>query len=101
MAGALPPATPDWFFRRVDKTLERIAFARQVLEICEPAYADPRKAGRPCIDPEVHLKMMTVGFFEDLPSARAIASRCAYSLCIRGYLEHLHVEATPDQSSMR
>ena len=69
MAGEWPPATPDGFYRRVNKTLESIGFASQVWDICEPAYADPSKGGRPGIDPVVSLKMLTVGFFEDLPNS--------------------------------
>jgi transposase len=100
MAGQLPAATPDAFYRRVNRTLEKMEFARQVWAICEPAYADPSRGGRPGIDPVVYLKMLTVGFFEDLPSERAIASRCAESLSIRGYLGYSLTEATPDHSSL-
>jgi transposase len=100
MAGELPAATPDAFYRRVNATLEKIGFAQQVWAICEPAYADASRGGRPGIDPVVYLKMLTVGFFEDLPSERAIASRCADSLSIRGYLGYSLTEATPDHSSL-
>lgn len=100
MAGELPPATPDSFYRRVNATLEKIGFAKKVWAICEPAYADASRGGRPGIDPVVYLKMLTVGFFEDLPSERAIASRCADSLSIRGYLGYSLMEPTPDHSSL-
>lgn len=100
MAGQLPAATPDAFYRRVNRTLEKMEFAGQVWAICEPAYADPSLGGRPGIDPVVYLKMLTVGFFEDLPSERSIASRCADSLSIRGYLGYSLTEATPDHSSL-
>ena len=100
MAGELPAATPDGFYRRVNATLEKIGFAPKVWTICEPAYADPSRGGRPGIDPVIYLKMLTVGFFEDLPSERAIASRCADSLSIRGYLGYSLTEATPDHSSL-
>lgn len=40
------------------------------------------------------------GIFEDLPSGRAIASRCADSLSIRGCLGCTLTEATPDHSSL-
>ena len=100
MAGALPPATPDQFYRRIDRTLERMGFAQEVWTICEPAYADPSRGGRPGIDPVVYLKMLMVGFFENLPSERAIASRCADSLSIRGFLHYSLTEATPDHSSL-
>src|SRR5258708_16785180 len=100
MAGELPAATPDGFYRRVNRTLEAIGFAKEVWTICEPAYADPSKGGRPGIDPVVYLKMLTVGFFEDLPSERSIASRCADSLSIRGYLGYNLTEETPAHSSL-
>ncbi|MCX8097892.1 MAG: transposase [Casimicrobiaceae bacterium] len=100
VAGELPAATPDTFYRRVNATLEKIGFAKEVWAICEPAYAEVSKGGRPGIDPVVYLKMLTVGFFENLPSERAIASRCADSLSIRGYLGYQLTEATPDHSSL-
>ena len=100
MAGELPSAVPDSFYRRVNATFDQIGFASKVWAICEPAYADPSKGGRPGIDPVVYLKMLTVGFFEDLPSERAIASRCADSFSIRGYLGYSLTETTPDHSSL-
>lgn len=100
LAGELPTATPDAFYRRVNATLEKIGFAKQVWAICAPAYAEASRGGRPGIDPVVYLKMLTVGFFENLPSERAIASRCADSLSIRGYLGYSLTEATPDHSSL-
>jgi len=42
---------------------------------------------------------MMVGFFEDLPSERAIASRCADSMSIRGFLKYELHEKTPEHSS--
>ena len=44
--------------------------------------------------------MLMVGFFENLPSERAIATRCADSLSIRGFLGYSLTEATPDHSSL-
>jgi IS5 family transposase len=100
MAGELPRATPGAFYKRVNETLAKIGFAEEVWAICAAAYADASKGGRPGIDPVVYLKMLTVGFFEDLPSERAIASRCADSLSIRGYLGYSLREDTPDHSSL-
>jgi len=48
----------------------------------------------------VYLKMLMVGFFEDLSSERAIAARCADSLSVRGFLGYELCEATPDHSSL-
>ena len=100
LAGQLPEATPDAFYRRVNRTLEQMAFASPVWAICEPAYADPSRGGRPGIDPVVYLKRLPVGFFEDLPSARSVASRCADSLSMRGCLGYSLTEAARDHSSL-
>lgn len=99
-AARLPAATPGAFYRKVNATLETMGFARDVWKICEPAYADVSRGGRPGIDPVVYLKMLMIGFFEDLPSERAIASRCADSLSVRGFLGYGLAEATPDHSSL-
>src|ERR1700679_2535079 len=100
VANELPAATPDGFYKRVNQTLGKIDFAAQVREICRPAYAEAGEGGRPGIDPVVYLKMLMVGFFENLRSERAIATRCADSLSIRGFLGYSLTEATPDHSSL-
>lgn len=100
VARELPAATPDAFYRKVNRTLDRMDFSTQVWNICEPAYADASRGGRPGIDPVVYLKMLMVGFFENLPSERAIASRCADSLSIRAFLGYALTEGTPDHSSL-
>lgn len=73
VAEELPSATPGAFYERVNRTLKKMGFAEKVWSICEPAYADESKGGKPGIDPVVYFKMLMVGFFEDLPSERAIA----------------------------
>lgn len=100
MASRLPQATPSRFYELVERTLQEMEFATKVWELCRPAYAQENKGGRPGIDPVVYLKMLMVGFFEDLPSERAIASRCADSLSVRGFLGYDLCEATPDHSSL-
>jgi transposase len=87
------------FYAKLDETLESFGFAAKVRELCAPAY-DKSGVGRPGIDPVVYLKMMMVGFFEDLPSERAIAARCADSIAIRQFLNYELTEATPDHSSL-
>lgn len=99
-AKALPPATPNPFYQRVEETLAKMDFAKEVWAICTPAYAASAKGGRPGIDPVIYLKMLMVGFFENLPSERAIASRCADSFSIRGFLGYAITERTPDHSSL-
>jgi len=100
VAGKLPAATPDSFYKRVNGTLQQMEFAPQVWAICKPAYAEAAKGGRPGIDPVVYLKMLMVGFFENIGSERGIASRCADSLSIRGFLGYSLTESTPDHSSL-
>jgi len=87
------------FYAKLDETLESFGFAAKVRELCLPAY-DKSGVGRPGIDPVVYLKMLMVGFFEDLPSERAIAARCADSIAIRQFLHYELTEATPDHSSL-
>ena len=87
------------FYAKLDETLESFGFAAKVRELCIPAY-DKSGVGRPGIDPAVYLKMLMVGFFEDLTSERAIAARCADSIAIRQFLHYELTEATPDHSSL-
>ncbi len=44
--------------------------------------------------------MLMIGFFENLPSERAIASRCEDSLSLRAFLGYDLSESTPDHSSL-
>jgi len=99
-ASELPKATPSRFYELVDRTLNKMEFAARVWALCRSAYAEEAKGGRPGIDPVVYLKMLMVGFFEDLPSERAIASRCADSLSVRAFLGYDLTEATPEHSSL-
>ena len=86
------------FYSTLEETLESFGFAAKVRELCAPAY-DKTGVGRPGIDPVVYLKMIMVGFFEDLPSERAIAARCADSMSIRAFLKYELDEKTPEHSS--
>lgn len=97
-AHQLPPTPKATFYARLDETLESFGFADKVRAICAPAYKQ-NNAGRPGIDPVVYLKMIMIGFFEDLPSERAIAARCADSMSIRAFLNYSLEEKTPDHSS--
>jgi transposase len=92
-------STKGGFYAKLDETLESFEFAAKVRELCAPAY-DKSGVGRPGIDPAVYLKMLMVGFFEDLTSERAIAARCADSIAIRQFLHYELTEATPDHSSL-
>ena len=97
-AHQLAPSPKSTFYARLDETLESFGFADKVRAMCAPAYKKGN-AGRPGIDPVVYLKMIMVGFFEDLPSERGIAARCADSMSIRAFLNYSLEERTPDHSS--
>jgi transposase len=86
------------FYAQLEETLESFGIAAKVRALCAPAY-DKSGVGRPGIDPVVYLKMIMVGFFEDLPSERAIAARCADSMSIRAFLKYELNEKTPEHSS--
>jgi transposase len=86
------------FYAKLEETLESFGFGAKVRALCAPAY-DKSGVGRPGIDPVVYLKMIMVGFFEDLPSERAIAARCADSMSIRAFLKYELNEKTPEHSS--
>jgi transposase len=95
----LPKLSAGGFFRRVEEVLAQMGFSEQVHRLCRPAYSQ-RADGRPGIDPVVYFKMLMVGFFENLPSERAIAARCEDSLAVRAFLGYGLEEATPDHSSL-
>jgi len=94
----LPKSAKSSFYAKLDETLESFGFAEKVRQLCAPAYKQTG-TGRPGIDPVVYLKMIMIGFFEDLPSERAIAARCADSMSIRAFLNYELDEQTPDHSS--
>jgi len=87
------------FYSKLEETLESFEFARKVRELFAPAY-DQSGEGQPGIDPVVYLKMLMVGFFENLPSERAIAEMCADSIAVRAFLGFGLNEKTPEHSSL-
>ena len=95
----LPKLSAGVFFRRVEEVLAEMGFGEEVHRLCRPAYSQ-RSDGRPGIDPVVYFKMLMVGFFESLPSERAIAARTEDSLAVRAFLGYRLDEATPDHSSL-
>jgi transposase len=97
VASDLPVTAANTFYRQLDRELKESKFGDKVRAACAPYYKD---GGRPGIDPEVFVKMLMLGFFEGLPSERAIATRCADSLAIREFLHFSLAEATPHHSSL-
>ena len=90
----------EGFYSKLNEHLAAMNFARQVWALCAPAYREESRGGRPGIDPVVYLEMLMVGFFENLPSERAIAARCEDSLSVRAFLGYGLAESTPDHSSL-
>jgi transposase len=89
------------FYRRLDRALAASGFGDAVRALCAPFYeSDASRGGRPGTDPEVYFKMLMIGFFENLPSERAIAARCSDSLSIREFLHYRLDEPTPDHSTL-
>ena len=92
--------TSQGFYSKLNEHLAAMDFAREVWALCAPAYCEESRGGRPGIDPVVYLKMLMVGFFENLRSERAIAARCEDSLSVRAFLGYGLEESTPDHSSL-
>jgi len=96
----LPTTPAHSFYQKLDQVLTACQFGAEVRRLAAPFYdMDASKGGQPGIDPEVYFKMLLVGFFENLPSERAIAARCADSLSIREFLHYGLGERTPHHSS--
>ena len=87
------------FYERLGVDLDKEGFGDFVRNLCEPYYSKD-SGGRPPIDPEVYFKMLFVGFFENIGSERAIASRCDDSISIRRFLRYDITESTPEHSSL-
>lgn len=89
------------YYERLDFALRSADFDKTIRDLCTPYYEeDESKGGRKGIDPYVYFKMLMVGFFENIGSERGIASRCADSISIRGFLKYELTEHTPDHSSL-
>ena len=95
----LPRSSAHSFYGRLHHHLEKIGFGDNLREACRPFYDDSGN-GRPGVDPEVFFRMLMVGFFEGLPSERAIAARCADSIEIRAFLGYSLTDRTPDHSTI-
>ena len=50
-----PPS--QGFYGKLNELLAAMDFARQVWALCEPAYREESRGGRPGIDPVVYFKM--------------------------------------------
>ncbi len=85
------------FYDALNRLLASVDFDSRLEELCEPYY---REGGRLGIPPGVYYRMLFVGYFEGLPSQRAIEWRCADSLSLRSYLGLSATDRVPDHSSL-
>ncbi len=90
-----PPANP--FYIELNAILEKHGFDAHVDQLAAPYYADH---GRPSIPVGNYFRMIFIGYFENLPSQRAIAWRVADSLSLRRFLALDLTDDTPDHSSL-
>ena len=94
---ALPASNP--FYEQLDALLASIGFDDQVRTLCQPSYRIGGP-GHPGVDPAVYMKMLLIGFFENLKSERAIEARCADSIMLRRFLGYPLNERVPDHTTL-
>jgi transposase len=90
-----PPAHP--FYAQINAILAKHNFDEHVDQLAAPYYADH---GRPSIPVGNYFRLVLIGYFENLPSQRAIAWRVADSLSLRRFLALALTDDTPDHSSL-
>lgn len=83
------------FYEQLNGLLD-LGFVR---ELTRPLYAP--KLGRPSLDPEVFVKCMLIGFFENIIYDTELEYRLADSLTFRKFLGYGLEERTPDESTLR
>jgi transposase len=91
------PTAPFW--DRFQAFLSELKFDDRVRALCAKHYT-MSGPGHPGVDPAVYFKMLLIGFFENIPSERALELRCADSLSIREFLGYEVTERTPDHSTL-
>jgi transposase len=97
-AADLPTTVAHPFYRRVNAMLDAHGFDDFVEKTCRSLYAETM--GRPSLTPGMYFRLLLVGYFEGIDSARGIAWRAADSLAIRQFLHLAMDEAAPDHSTI-
>jgi transposase len=88
------------FYQKLNDLLAEADFDRWIERRCVAYYEQEEKRGQPSIPPGVYVRMLLVGYFENIDSQRGIAWRCADSLSLRQFLGVPLDEGTPDHSTM-
>ena len=71
-----PPS--QGFYSKLNEHLVGMDFARRVWALCEPAYREESRGGRPGIDPVIYFKML-LGLATLGARRRAVASKIGMS----------------------
>jgi len=75
-------------------------FDEYVEALCAPYYEADGTAGRPSIPPGTYFRMLLVGYFEGIDSARGLEWRCSDSLSLKHFLGFEPHERVPDHSTL-
>jgi len=70
----------------LNEVLEQAEFDEFCETRCRKFYHE--KLGRPSLAPGMYFRVMLIGFFERIESARGISWRVADSLCLRHFLTY-------------
>ena len=93
----LPRSAGHPFYERLNRVLDEAGFDGFVEAKCAPFYVDG--VGRPRLAPGRYFRLLPLGYFEGLDSARTIAWRAANSLSLLAFLDVALQEAPPDRST--
>jgi transposase len=86
------------FYAELNQILDRNGFDDYVEELCSAFYAPTM--GRPSLAPGRYIRLLLLGFFEQIESERGIAWRAADSLSVRAFLGLELEEAPADHSTI-
>lgn len=98
-ADDLPVPASNRFYDALSAIFESIGFEDAVRDLFRPFYR-PDGPGHPGVDPAVYIKMLLIGFFENIKSERGIEARCADSLMLRHFLGFAITERVPDHTTL-
>jgi transposase len=95
----LPVPASNRFYDALTAVFDSIGFDEAVRDLFRPFYR-PDGPGHPGVDPAVYIKMLLIGFFENIKSERGIEARCADSLMLRNFLGFAITERVPDHTTL-
>ena len=93
----LPRSKGHPFYDKLQEVLRGACFDRFAEGLCEPYYS-AKAPGRRSLPPGRYFRMLLVGYFEGIDSARGIEWGCADSLSLREFLLLESRDTVPDHS---